>query len=203
MDFDRPREGRRDAIDDLSFLAIVKRKLLKKNTSRTGLRRRFIIVASLIGILLGVAAAIGWKLFIWQPDIVDPFSAQLTSSLQFPLFHPTYVPSGFHVDTKSVTEPTTGVVVFSLDGPSEEIIYISEEARPTNYNISGFFAKFSDLKETAITGGAIATGKIDNGQSEIGSMLNNQVWIIGKTNASVPMDQMTQLVKGLSSNVPN
>ena len=201
MDFDRPREGRRDTVDDLSFLAIVKRKLLKKKTSRTHSRRRLIIIASLSGVVLGVAAVISWRLFVWQPANADPFTPQLAASLQFPLFHPTYVPTGFHVDTNSVTEPTTDVVVFNLDGPNKQKIYISEEARPSKYDIGGFFTKFSDLKETAINGGTLATGKIDNGQTEIGSMLNNQVWIISNTNAPVPMNQITQMVRSLTSNV--
>jgi hypothetical protein len=201
MDFERPGEGRRDTIDDLPFLTIVKRKLFGKKTSRAHSRRRLVIIASLSGVVLGVAALIGWRLLIWQPANINPFTPQLAASIQFPLFHPTYVPAGFHVDTSSVTEPATGVVVFNLDGPKKQKIYISEEARPSKYDIGGFFAKFSDLKEVPISGGTLATGKIANGQTEIGSMLNNQVWIISNTNAPVPMDQVTQMVRSLTSNV--
>jgi hypothetical protein len=202
MESDRPGAGRGDSIDDLSVLAIIKRKLLRKRgSSSANSRRRLIIIASSLGLALGIATAIGWKLFLYQPANVNPFSAKLTASLQFPLFHPTYVPSGYHVDVSSVTEPTTGVVVFSLDGSNKQKIYISEEARPSKYDIGGFFAKFSGLKESAIPGGTLASGKIDSGQTEISSMLNNQVWIICNTNASVPMDQMAQLAKNLSSNV--
>lgn len=190
-----------ESIDDLSFFAIVRRKLSRKKAPRTISRRRLVTITSVFGAALLIAAAISWKLFIWQPANVDPFSTQLTSSLQFPLFHPTYVPSGYRVNPKSVTEPTTGVVVFSLDGPNKGKIYISEEARPTKYDIGGFFTRFSDLKESAITGGTIATGKISKGQTEIASMLNNKAWIICNTNAPVPMDQMTNLVRGLSSDV--
>lgn len=187
-------------IDDVSLFTLIKHRLFRKK-SRTNKKSRIVVTASITVIVLGAAAIIGWRLFIWQPANIDPFTPQITSSLQFPLFHPTYVPAGYRVDPKSVAEPTTGVVVFSLDGPSKEKIYISEEARPTKYDIGGFFAKFSGLKETAISGGTIATGKIANSQTEIGSMLTNQVWIISNTNASVPMDQITQLVKGLSSSV--
>lgn len=201
MDIEGPTRGRGENIDDLSFATILKRKLMREKPSKTISRRGLIVIASSLGIVLGIGVAIGWKVFLYKPANVNPFSAKLSASLQFPLFHPTYVPDGYHVDTSSVTEPATGVVVFSLAGPNKSKIYISEEARPTKYDIGGFFAKFSDLKESAITGGTLATGKIDNSQTEISSMLNNQVWVICNTNAAVPMDQMSNLAKDLSSNV--
>lgn len=187
-------------IDDLSLFTLIKHRLFGKKP-RANKKSRIVVTASIAAIVFGAAAIIGWRLFIWQPANIDPFTTQITSSLQFPLFHPTYIPTGFHVDTKSVTEPTTGVVVFSLDGPNKGKIYISEEARPSKYDIGGFFAKFSDLKESAISGGTLATGKIDSGQTEISSRLNNQVWIICNTIAPVPMDQMSNLAKDLTSNV--
>lgn len=201
MNYDRSKLGSGNDINDLSLFTILKHKLISKGISRTQTRRRLIVSAAILGLTLGIATAIGWRIFVYQPVNVNPFSAKLTASLQFPLFHPTYVPAGYHVNVNSVTEPTTGVVVFSLDGPNKQKIYMSEEARPAKFDIGGFFAKFSDLKESAITGGTIATGKIDNGHTEVASMLNNQVWIIGNTNAAIPIDQMAQLVKGLTSNV--
>lgn len=152
-------------------------------------------------VLIGGIVWFGWKFYFWQPANVDPFTPQLTASLQFPLFHPTFIPTGFRVDTHSVSEPSTGVVVFYLDGPGKQRIYISEEARPQKYNIGGFFAKFSNLKESAIRGGTIATGKLGKDQMEVGSKLTNQDWIICNTSAPVPMSQLEQLVRGLTSNI--
>lgn len=182
-----------DDKDTPAKVAAVKRprKKLSKGTHIAGL--------CIIGLFLVVAGTVGWKIFIWQPANIDPFTASILGSVQFPLYHPTVIPDGFHVDTKSVNEPTTGVVVFTLTGPKGSKVYFSEEARPNKYDIGGFFTKFSGLKEFGVQDGAVAVGKLYNGREEIGSLVNNSVWIIGNTTAKIPMNQLTSMFMSLTS----
>jgi hypothetical protein len=91
------------------------------------------------------------------------------------------------------------VVVFTLSGPKGSKIYFSEEARPDKYDIGGFFTKFSGLKEYGVQGGSVAIGKLYNGREEIGSLVNNSVWIIGNTTAKIPMNQLTSMIMSLTS----
>ena len=127
------------------------------------------------------------------------FSPALVQATKFTLYYPTSLPAGYKIDTKTVSQPSDGVVVFDIKGPKNNTIYISEETRPSEFDIGGFFEGFSDLHQYSITGGDIATGRIEGGRLAVGSMLNNSVWIIANTKADISPSQMKALIESLVS----
>jgi hypothetical protein len=170
-----------------------KNKRLKLHVNR----RLLIMITG--GLVVGFCGSIAyWRFFIWQPAVVNPFSKSVTASVQFPLYYPTQVPAGYRVDTKSVTQPQQGVVVFNLIGPRGHKIYLSEEARPVTFDLGGFYNKFQDLKETPVTDGDVAVGRVSHGLTEIASRANNKTWILSNTTANIPLDQLTIMLKSLT-----
>jgi hypothetical protein len=166
-------------------------------------RKKRIVISIVITIILasGLVGAATWLLHK-QPANTNPFTPALTASIKYPLYHPTVVPPSFHVEPKSVQEPVTGVVTFYLSGPKGQKIYFSEEARPARYDIGGFFKKFGHLNEYYANNATIATGTINNGQTKVGSMLNNQVWILVNTaSQSVSLSQIDSMLRSLTSAV--
>lgn len=167
----------------------------KQNSVKNSKKRRlFIIIGSLLVIILALG---GWLLFKPTP-VTSPFDAKTLASLNFPAYYPTYLPPGYKIDNKSVNEPRGGVVVFNLIGPKNQKIYISQESRLSTFNYGGYYKNFKDLKETVILAGTIAVGRINNGQTEIGSLVNDKTWIIVNTNSTVPFDELTHILKNLA-----
>lgn len=164
-------------------------------------RKRLVLIASLAGCLVIVGGGFAyWRLVIWQPAVIDPFTAALQASAQIPLYYPTQIPKGYAIDTKSVTVPTSGVVVFNIDGPKGQKIYMSQEARPATFDIGGFYTKFTDLKEISEGTGSIASGLINGNQTKIASRLTPKTWILTNTNTSVSVDQLVVMLKSLTLN---
>lgn len=151
---------------------------------------------------IGIVVVFGASILFWstherQSTSNDPISSRIASSVQFTLYYPTRLPSGFHFNAKSVTEPQSGVIVFDLEGLGNKKIYFSEEARPTTYDIGGFYAKLQDLKEIGVNGGAIAVGRVKGTPTEVASLANNSTWILSNTNSNVPFDQLITMLKSI------
>jgi hypothetical protein len=169
-----------------------------KQKHRGRLTKKTLAILSICVCLLLLAGGFAyWKLFVWQPADANPFSAKTMASVQIPLYYPTRLPNGYRIDTKSVSEPQAGVVIFNMIGPNGEKLYMSEEARPVTFNLGGFYAKLDDMKETSVSDGTIAVGRVKNGQ-EVASRANKKTWILSNTTAQIPFNQLTAMMKSLT-----
>lgn len=160
--------------------------------------KKYLLTAGIVCLVLAGGGAAYWRLFANQTAVVDPFTSRILSSMQFPLYYPTELPTGYRIDTKSVNVPQQGVVVFSMIGPKGEKLYMSEEARPSSFDLGGFYNKFQDRKEVGVSDGAIAVGQLDGGRTEVASRANNKTWILSNTRANIPLEQLTTMMKSLT-----
>lgn len=144
---------------------------------------------------------IGAGLFGWhwhkQKAATSPFNAAIMASVGVPLYYPTILPDGFHIDKRSINEPQSGTVVLTMNGPRGEKLYMSEEARPAAFNLGGFYNSFIGLKEIAVSGGAIAVGYINGGRTIIGSRSINKTWILANSNAHVSPATLVRILESL------
>lgn len=159
-------------------------------------QKKLLLLAALVVIAGGSITY--WRLFVWQPAVINPFSAKILASAQFPLYYPKTLPTDYRIDAKSVTEPQQGVVVFDVVGPNGHKLYISEEARPSTFDLGGFYNKFTALKETPVSDGAVAVGRINNNRTEIASRATNKTWILSNTTAQIPLNQLTVMLESLT-----
>ncbi|MFI5275293.1 MAG: hypothetical protein ACHQT5_00520 [Candidatus Saccharimonadales bacterium] len=196
MDFIRSEAGNGDASERASSLAV-------KSPRKKGFLSRFskkTFLLSGIGALLVISGGglLYWKLVIWQPAVVNPFSTGIIAAMKFPLYYPTHLPTGYRIDKKSVNQPEAGVVVFDMIGPKGEKLYMSEEARPGTFDLGGFYKKFQDLKEVPVSDGSIAVGRVNSGQTEIVSRANNKTWVLSNTTANLPADQLVAMLQSIT-----
>lgn len=199
MDFVRPESGKGETVDSVS-VSVPQKRAKRKLLHRFSKKSLLIFTVSMLLVLSG-AGVLYWRLFIWQPAVVNPFSTGVIAAMKFPLYYPTNLPSGFKIDTKSVTQPSDGVVVFTILGPKGEKLYMSEEARPSTFDLGGFYKKFEDLKEYPVSDGTVAVGRVNSGATEIVSRANNKTWILSNTQANIPPDQLVQMLKSLTLSV--
>jgi hypothetical protein len=166
-------------------------------SKRRFIKRRIFVIPIIICLLLIGTGFAYWR-FVRQPANANPFTPKVMASVQFSLYYPTRLPTGYRIDGKSVTEPQQGVVVFNMVGPRGQKLYMSEEARPTSFDLGGFYKKFAGLKEIGVSDGAIAVGHINSGRTEIASRANNKTWILSNTTASIPFNQLIDTMKSLT-----
>lgn len=179
--------------------AYVAKKHQKPGTLFHDHKKKLLIIA-VVGIVIGVGSGVLiWKMAFLQPANANPFTAKELAAVQFPLYYPTQLPTGYRIDTKSVNMPQSGVVVFDMSGPNGKKIYMSEEARPSTFDLGGFYKKFEDLKEIPVSDGSVAVGKLGGGTTEIVSRANNKTWILSNTTANIPLDQLVAMMKSLSN----
>lgn len=139
--------------------------------------------------------------FITRPKPnADPFTSSNSGGVVFPLYYPTTLPSGFHVALKSVNSPQSGVYVVNYVGPDKSIIYMSQEARPSEFNIGGFDSKLSNVQTQITNLGEIEVGQINNGVDVVGSLATNKSWIIINTSSSsISLQEVVNMLASLRS----
>jgi hypothetical protein len=190
-----------ESSDRLADAATTEPSAPHRPTRRRAISRQPLFLGGLLAGLLVIGGGL-WCWHLYQQRNApprNPFTASVMASVQFQLYYPTWLPDGYHIDTKSVTEPNPGVVVFIAIGPKKaDKLYFSEEARPSTYDIGGFFAKFSDLQEIGFGEGSIAVGKVGNTRTEIASRITNKIWIIANTNDALPYGQLVNLMKNMT-----
>jgi hypothetical protein len=157
-------------------------------------RLRTIVLSGLTVAVIAGGLTI-WRLSIRPSAIVNPFSASIMASVQFPLYYPTTIPPGFRIDRSSIVEPQTGVVIFSIDGAHQEKIYVSEEARSTTVMIGNFYKQFKNRKEIGLSDGEVAGGYLPSTGNLVSSRANNTTWVICNTKAHLTVNQMIAMLK--------
>lgn len=171
----------------------------RRNVRRQMLRPRTLTIVACSLVVLG-AGVTGWLLFAGGPAAnANPFTPAILASAKFPLYYPTQLPDGYRIDPSSVTEPEANVVVVTLRGPHGEKLYMSEEPRSKTFDLGGFYQSLSNLKEVAVSDGAVAVGFDNKTRNEVVSRANNQTWILCNTTAHVPQSQLVAMLKSLTN----
>jgi hypothetical protein len=127
----------------------------------------------------------------------DPIPTKIIGSVDFTVYYPTNLPAGFKLDKHSFSIPQYDVIVFDLANNKSEKIYLSEEPRPSTFNFGGYYKNFTDEQSTIIGSGTIVVGRINNGETEVGSLATNKTWLLTNTTAAVPLSQLSNMLNSL------
>ena len=144
---------------------------------------KWLIISILVVIV--IALIVGSTLLFlarYRPNATNPFTTNILVTTKFTLYYPTNLPEGYYIDANSVSTPQTGVVILDIQNSRNQKIYMSQEARPSEFNFGGYYKDFSGLNEQVTSQGTIATGYINNHQTVVGSLLINGTWVFLNTN---------------------
>jgi hypothetical protein len=167
----------------------------------TRLKKIGLLAATII--LIAGLLFLGWRVYQQlKVKSMDPFTAHTHSLVSFPLYYPTKLPSSYHIEKTSVSNPDTGVIVFTItDTDSEHFIYVSEEAKPKSFNFQGYYLAFSERKSVNTPFGTATMGIVSinrGGRVEVGSLTSNKTWLIINTNTNLPFSKIQTMLTSLT-----
>jgi hypothetical protein len=143
---------------------------------------------SVLAVILVALVGLGLLYFTLPKDTEPP--KNLRDSIAFALYWPQKMPPGFHVDRSSI-HTTSQVVTFEVRSKNE-VINVSEQARPAHFD----FEEFNTKKLFGTTDSLTPAGKLTvglAGNRSIGSLVTDKTWIL----AAAQSDQAAQPVKKL------
>ncbi len=162
--------------------------------------RKFIRpIITMLSIIVAIAAGV----LLWQGPVSSllqpksPFSEEITSSMNIPLFYPTSPPAGFKIEVDSVTQPEPGVVLYVMSDEEGNRINLTLQRQPEGINLDPLYAALISTRELTTTKfGTIKTG-ITTENISITNILTGQTWIL----INMPRDTINDevLVKMIDS----
>lgn len=145
----------------------------RKNSVAKKRRLQIILASVLLLVILTTGTA-----FMAFPKQQSPFAKSIVASVGFPLYYPKALPSGYIIDTSSITSNGQAVLYQIINpGASNATIFVSIQAKPSNFNFNDFYQqKLSDTTAHPTANGQAVVGLYNNGV--FGSLVTSSDWII-------------------------
>lgn len=155
-----------------------KQSVAHSNSEPRRRRHRSLIV--FVAIFIAVTAIVGlaWKFLlsdVLQPK--SPFSEEMTSKMEVPLYYPTKLPGTFKMELGSIVQPEDKAVVYAITDEVGKKVNVSLQRQPQDINLDPFYAVLSDIKEVDTKFGKVKVGKSEE-NIDIANVLTGQTWII-------------------------
>jgi hypothetical protein len=186
-------------------------KKLKREIARLRrLTRLYKRVLLILGLIIIVAALLVGGIIIhkhWHkrvPLSPDPVPLSVRKSVGFPVYYPVQndLPTGYTLDLKSLTSPSNGVLIFTVDYGSNKIIF-SEQKKPSSTQIQSFNANYIPLRTGYQTpAGQAEISAYNNGNKNLQTLVsfptNGSTWIIITAPPNINQNQLEQVLSAIT-----
>lgn len=139
-------------------------------------KRTFLVLpATIIAILAGF--------FLWNGPISgllepkSPFEPELQEKVGIPLYFPTKLPEGFKIETNSISQPESNVVIYAVSDDTNQKITISLQRQPEGINLDPLYENLSSINETDTQYGTVKVGKSED-NIYMANVLTGETWVI-------------------------
>lgn len=138
--------------------------------------------------ILGVVLAAGAGAFLYRERITaflappSPFSSEVRASLSFPVYYPTEMPGTFKLDTDTITQPDSNVVVYRLTNDEGIAVTISQQAANNQIDIRKLYPEDQEPKQVELPLGTAHIGTVEG--SLLAHLVGQKTWIIVTTSPS-------------------
>ena len=143
-------------------------------------------VTIVVAVVILLAIAVGLYYKSKASSQIPSSVVTAASSVNFTLYYPSKLPSGYSFKAGSVGQPQSGVVIFSFQKPGNQAIYVSQEAKPSNFKFSSFTASFKSKKTISTPLGQATIGLSSN--NAIASLVSPKSWTIINSKSSSKAD---------------
>lgn len=107
----------------------------------------------------------------------SPFDPELQEKVGMPLYFPSKLPEGFKIETNSINQPESNVVVYTVSDDTDKQIIISLQRQPKNINLDPLYENLSSIKETETKFGKVKVG-ISEDNIYMANVLTGETWVI-------------------------
>lgn len=154
-----------------------------------------LVLAFLTLVFLGGLGVGGW-LYLKDKNQPSPIPAAVRQQVDFPLYYPAHLPDGYSVS--QVPTVSESVVVMTVETPSGNNIYISQQAAPTGFDYQKFLS--SELKRPQEVSTSIGVGYIGGPVGRVlGSILTSKTWLLANANlVGSTESEIKEVLKSLS-----
>jgi len=152
--------------------------------------KKVLLIAILTLTVLGSLILVG--LFIIESSTQNPLVSEFITAQQaadFPLFVPKNLPDGYTYRIGSL-HVSNDVAVFSINGPGNRTLAVTEQAKPKGYD-------FSKLSGTVEFTSSLGKNYIEDFEIRTtGSIVGDKVWLIINTDNPVGSEDMNAILLG-------
>lgn len=156
------------------------------------------LVKPILGVFLVVFLVLGGTV-LWRGPIAsmtkikNPFSEEISRSIDTKLYYPTKLPSSYKMELNSIAQPEPSVLVYSITDNSGKQINISIQKKPETLTLGPLYEALKNLRQINTKFGTVTTGTSVEGM-DITNILADDTWLIITTNQSTLSDEELQLI---------
>ncbi len=163
---------------------------------------------ALMVILPIVITASVFGVFLLKSPIADmlkppsPFNSDLAGKMGVPLYYPTKPPKGYKIETNSITQPETDVVIYAMTDDNDHKLNISIQKQPKDIDLGTLLAVMKDPRDLDTKFGKVKVGGTpEEGSSvEIANVLTGESWVIITSDKGTITDQdLTGVINSLET----
>ncbi len=137
--------------------------------------------------------------FLWNGPISalltppSPFKPEIALKMDTPLYYPTKLPGTYKMETNSIAQPESSVVVYAITDEEGKKINVSLQKQPKGLTLDPLYQVLSDLKEVETKFGTLKYGASEDGV-DIVNILTGETWIIITSNKGLLSQEEVQLL---------
>lgn len=150
--------------------------------------------------LVVVAGIIASGIFLWNGPVSSlleprsPFSAEAQEKMGIPLYFPTKMPGTFKIETESITQPESGVVIYAVTDDDGKRINITLQKQPDGLSLDPLYAVLQDAQDVDTKFGSVKIGTSSDNIT-VANVLTDETWvIINSADGSLTPDVLQTLV---------
>lgn len=127
----------------------------------------------------------------------SPFAAEVKDSLAFPVYYPTKLPGSFKLQTGTITQPESGVLIYRVTNDENIAITFSQQPPTDKIDIDQMYETASGVEKYDSDTGATWIGTMADG-TLIANVVGDQTWLIATTSSSVvSAEEMKSMLESL------
>ncbi len=123
------------------------------------------------------------------------FLRQLTHSMSFPLYTPSWLPNDWFMDRRSLSV-TSEVVTFTVNDSKGQRLVFTEQPRPPQNNLDTFY----DQQLSGSTAFKSASGQVTTGQFEgtlLAGISTEQTWVLVRAISAIKQSDFDRIIEGI------
>jgi hypothetical protein len=154
------------------------------------------VVGTTLFVLLAIGGGALWqRQHTAKKPLIDK---AITATLGYPAYYPSKLPANYSVEPVTVQDETKLLAV-SIKSPKNELIYITQQQKPANFDFDFFYTKTLLItRELDTSIGKVRIGSAKGRPNQLtASIVAEPTWIVVSYPSSIPQNDMNTIFNSL------